>query len=79
MNTARTTPGINPAQVKKLHALKTALGLDDAAYRAALAACGRTSDNGAWAQRRWGEEPMAHAHQDRAVEAPQGRHILSPA
>jgi hypothetical protein len=40
MNTARTLPGINPAQVKKLHALKTTLGLDDAAYRAALAACG---------------------------------------
>jgi hypothetical protein len=36
----RTAAGITPAQVKKLHALKGALELDDAAYRAALAICG---------------------------------------
>lgn len=43
MKTAREVAGINPAQIKKLHALKTALSLDDAAYRTALAACGVTT------------------------------------
>lgn len=44
MNAARTaSPGINAAQIKKLHALKTTLGMDDAAYRAALSACGVTT------------------------------------
>jgi hypothetical protein len=36
----RTTAGITPAQIKKLHALKSVLELDDAAYRVALATCG---------------------------------------
>lgn len=40
MKTARAIAGITPAQIKKIHALKTALGLDDAAYRTALSACG---------------------------------------
>jgi len=40
MGKERTTFGVTPAQIKKLHALKTALDLDDAAYRAALATCG---------------------------------------
>ena len=43
MPAAPPSTGISPAQVKRIHALKTALGMDDATYRAALALCGVTT------------------------------------
>lgn len=43
MKPAQTTSGIAPTQIKKLHALKTVLAMDDGAYRTALAACGVSS------------------------------------
>jgi hypothetical protein len=40
-----TTAGITPAQIKKLHALKSPMKLDEAAYRTALATCGVETSN----------------------------------